>query len=90
MVKLGGALPFILGLAVGVVFNDQIRQGWQWIRGQVPQVPDIPSFCGAPAAPIEEAPVQDNTSARAYAYKADFEREYESFNETTNNGVPFY
>ena len=45
-------LPFILGLAVGVVFNDQIRQGWQMLRGAVPQVPDIPSFGGGGGVPV--------------------------------------
>lgn len=90
MVKLGGALPFILGLAVGVVFNDQIRQGWQMLRGAVPQIPDIPSFGGgaAPAPePIDDTGTDTAAGNSAYAYKADFDREYSSFNETTNNGI---
>ena len=82
------ALPFILGLAVGVVFNDQIRQGWQMLRGAVPQIPDIPSFGAPTPAPEPVAPVDTNAgNSSAYAYKADFDREYSSFNETTNNGI---
>ena len=88
-----GVLPFLLGLGVGVVFNDQIRQGWQMLRGAVPQVPDIPSFGGG--APVDTAPEPvDNTGAgagnMAYAYKADFDREYERHSETYNNGIPFF
>jgi len=89
MVKLGGVLPFLLGLGVGVVFNDQIRQGWQMLRGAVPQVPDIPSFGGG-GAPMDATPEPvDNTGAGnvAYAYKADFDREYEKHSETYNNGI---
>jgi hypothetical protein len=88
---LKGAFPFILGLAAGVIFNDMIRQGWDWLRGQVPQVPEIPSFGGgAPAAP-EPEPVPEAPAAgtAAYAYKADFEKEYESYGETHNNGIPW-
>lgn len=91
MALLKHALPFILGLGVGVVFNDQIRQAWQMLRGAVPQVPDIPSFGGGGGA-IEPAPEPieadtDTDAGRAYAYKADFEREYESYAEATNNGI---
>ena len=82
-------LPFVLGMAVGVVFNNQIRQGWQWIRGQVPQIPDIPSFGGTPEPIAEPEPVEDNPAAASYAYKADFEKEYDSHLETYNNGIPF-
>ena len=85
------AIPFILGLAVGVVFNEQIRQGWGMLQSAVPQIPDIPSFGGGGGVeePIEE-PVEDNPAAANYAYKADFDREYESNNQTHNNGIPFY
>ena len=96
MVSKGSLLPFILGLGVGVIFNDTIRQGWSWLRGQVPQVPDIPSFGGIsqPAATEtvveapQQAPVQQ--TAYAYAYKADFEKDYETHLETINNGIHYY
>ena len=96
MAKFSGVLPFLLGLGVGVVFNDQIRQAWGMLQGAVPQIPGIPSFGGIGGAP-EPSPAPepvDNTGTGAgnvaYAYKADFDREYERHSETTNNGVPFY
>ncbi len=86
------ALPFILGMAVGVVFNDQIRQAWGMLRGAVPQVPDIPSFGGGGAPepePVDETPDTGAGAGSAYAYKADFEKEYDSHLETYNNGIPW-
>ena len=82
------ALPFVAGMVVGVIFNSQIRDLWGMLRGAVPQVPDIPSFDGGGGttepAPVDETPAE---AGYAYAYKTDFEKEYESHLETYNNGI---